>query len=158
MTLHGHSYRTTIVVFSPDKNYLVSGSDDDTLRLWDLKTGVPIALLTFSPPLISGVEFSSDGGSIIINDQSQLRFWALPPTAAACTMLSASAGKTRESTEVVKQTLRNQWLMAETQSGCRRICWVPLDSRGLHQLSHGPTVIIGGDRGRITIVDCSAFR
>jgi WD40 repeat protein len=152
MTLRGHSYRPILVVFSPDENYLVSGADDDTLRLWDVTTGVSIASLTFSSPLLSDIEFSSDGSSIIISDQSQLRFWS------PLTVPFTSAGKLCENTEVFRPTLRDQWLMAETRNGCRRISWVPLDNRGSYQLSHGHTWIIGGNRGRITIVDCSAFQ
>ncbi len=54
----GHSDMITSIEFSPDGKYLVSGSEDKTIRVWDLKsskekykfkTGVPVKSVTYSP-------------------------------------------------------------------------------------------------------------
>ena len=38
-TLEGHQGGVDCVAFSPDRQTLVSGSKDGTIRVWDLKTG-----------------------------------------------------------------------------------------------------------------------
>jgi len=37
-TLQGHTKCVRSVVFSPDVQTLASGSDDETIKLWDIKT------------------------------------------------------------------------------------------------------------------------
>jgi len=35
----GHSEVISAIAFSPDGRYILSGSDDKTLKLWDVETG-----------------------------------------------------------------------------------------------------------------------
>ena len=63
-TFAGHAGKVTSVAYSPDGRSALSGSEDGTLKLWDLATGMEIR--SFDPPTsrtceISSVAFSPDG-------------------------------------------------------------------------------------------------
>ena len=53
------------MAFSPDGKTLASGSDDDTVRLWDVATGRPIGSpLTGHTGAVDSVAFSPDGKTL----------------------------------------------------------------------------------------------
>ncbi|HEY6968564.1 MAG TPA: MFS transporter [Candidatus Angelobacter sp.] len=60
-TLTGHSTDVKSVAYSPDGKYLVSGSLDSTVKLWEVATGVN--RMTWNSPgnLVESVAFSPDG-------------------------------------------------------------------------------------------------
>ena len=49
------------VSFSPDGQTIATGSDDDTVRLWDVNTGLHIRSLREHPSGVNSVSFSPDG-------------------------------------------------------------------------------------------------
>ncbi|WP_406695264.1 protein kinase [Singulisphaera sp. Ch08] len=77
--LHGHQGFIYCLAFSRDGRLVATGSEDDTARVWEVKTGRPIG-----PPLPHGasvisVAFSPDGRTLLTgcNDQTA-RLWNLP--------------------------------------------------------------------------------
>ncbi len=59
-----HTYYYS-VVFSPDGRYIVSGSDDYAVKLWDVRSGDKVRVLTGHTEPVRSVAFSSDGKRIL---------------------------------------------------------------------------------------------
>ncbi|BCM88445.1 hypothetical protein IAD21_00276 [Abditibacteriota bacterium] len=57
----GHSSMVETVAYSPDGRELASGSSDNTIKLWDVQTGLLLRTLTGHTGIINSVAFSSDG-------------------------------------------------------------------------------------------------
>jgi WD40 repeat protein len=75
-TMKGHEYGVTSVAFSPDGQRLVSGSRDQTVRVWDAQTGAPIARLVGHEDAISSVAFSPDGQRLVSGSyDNTMRVW-----------------------------------------------------------------------------------
>src|ERR1035437_8099717 len=51
-TLTGHTAWVRSVVYSPDGHHLASGSDDKTIKLWDVGTGTCLKTLTGHSALV----------------------------------------------------------------------------------------------------------
>jgi len=60
-TLTGHSDRVRSVVYSPDGRYLASGSNDNTIKIWEVATGKELRTLTGHSGWVSSVVYSPDG-------------------------------------------------------------------------------------------------
>src|SRR6266700_5639907 len=59
-TLRGHTEEIRQIAWSPDGRLLASGSNDQTVRLWDVTTGRQIRALEGHTDDISGISFSAD--------------------------------------------------------------------------------------------------
>nr|WP_313954524.1 hypothetical protein [Aulosira sp. FACHB-615] len=75
-TLEGHNSRVNSVSFSPDGKTLASGSDDKTIKLWDISTGKILKTLTGHSNSVNSVSFSPDGKTLASGSYDQtIKLW-----------------------------------------------------------------------------------
>ncbi len=79
-TLEGHTNLVWSVVFSSDGTKLVSGSGDNTVKLWDMVTHENIATLEGHTNWVESVVFSSDGTLLASGSvDGTILLWNLSP-------------------------------------------------------------------------------
>ncbi|OQX98545.1 MAG: hypothetical protein B6I24_04985 [Bacteroidetes bacterium 4572_128] len=64
-TLKGHTYRVNSVSFSPNGKYIISGSWDETLKLWQTESGEEIRTFKGYEYRVNAVDYSPDGEFVI---------------------------------------------------------------------------------------------
>ncbi|MDE0084548.1 MAG: WD40 repeat domain-containing protein [Candidatus Poribacteria bacterium] len=74
--LKGHEDYISCLAYSPDNKIIASGSHDQTIRLWDVKTGKHIRTLTGHQDNITFLSFSPDGSTLIsVSRDMTINFW-----------------------------------------------------------------------------------
>ncbi|MEH2324039.1 MAG: serine/threonine-protein kinase [Nostoc sp.] len=76
-TLQGHSDKINSVAISPDGKTLASGSDDKTIKLWNLTTGEQIRTLPRQSFSVSSVAISRDGRTLTSVSNKTIKLWNL---------------------------------------------------------------------------------
>ena len=72
----GHSNAIGSVAFSPDGKTIVTGSGDDTLKLWDVASGRLLRIFTGHSKRVSSVAFSPSGKMLVsASFDKTLRLW-----------------------------------------------------------------------------------
>ncbi len=73
----GHKGIVSSVAFSPDGKTLVSGSEDGTIRLWSVATGMNTCMQNKSS--VSSVVFSPGGNLLASGDEDNVKLWDVAP-------------------------------------------------------------------------------
>lgn len=78
-TLTGHTDSINCIAMSPDGQILASGSEDNTIKVWDLVTGEYIATLEGHEAGVKAVVISSDGQLLVSGSADHtIKLWQLP--------------------------------------------------------------------------------
>ena len=76
--LHGHDGSVLSVSISNDNKTIVSGSSDNNIKVWNLKTGTKIHTLTGHDSSINSVSISNDGKTVVSSsDDKTIKVWNL---------------------------------------------------------------------------------
>lgn len=78
--MEGHRGVVYSTAFSPDGKHLISGGEDQSVKIWDVKTGEMIKSLEESRSKIDRVRFSPNGHFVIAASQnSMIKLWTIIP-------------------------------------------------------------------------------
>jgi len=78
-TINGHRDEVSSVAFSPDGNYVVTGSFDNTIRVWQVGSGICTETLKKHSDRVLSVDVSPDGNYIASGgSDNMLRVWHSP--------------------------------------------------------------------------------
>ena len=75
MTLRGHRQRVNTLAASPDGSRLASGSQDGTVRIWDVLSGRELATFSSGSNAVNSVAWSPDGSKLSSAEDRGLRIW-----------------------------------------------------------------------------------
>jgi WD40 repeat protein len=74
--LRGHTGWITRIAWSPDGSYLASPSADNTIRIWDMRSGACMRILKDHTDMIYSVAWSPDGQRLAsASGDNTLRLW-----------------------------------------------------------------------------------
>ncbi|MEO1591696.1 MAG: WD40 repeat domain-containing protein, partial [Cyanobacteria bacterium J06632_22] len=77
--LAGHLGRIWAVAVHPKRRRIATGSDDHSVRLWDLKTGKCLTTLAWHKNWVRAVAFSPDGQFLAsAGDDKRIQLWKMP--------------------------------------------------------------------------------
>ncbi|KAG0006776.1 hypothetical protein BGZ65_003913 [Modicella reniformis] len=92
-TLNGHSGTVNSVMFSPEGDQITSGSDDNTVRLWDANTGDCQQVFIGHSNCVNNVAYSPRGGQVAsASDDKTVRLWDVKTGDCLKTLIGHSGG------------------------------------------------------------------
>jgi WD40 repeat protein len=76
LVFQGHTASVNCCAFAPDGSFLLSGSSDRTLRLWNVSTGTALRLLRGHAAPVSGCQVSPDAALIAsVSEDGAVKVW-----------------------------------------------------------------------------------
>ncbi len=76
ISLKGHEYCVSSVIFSPDGKTLATGDEEKTIKLWDVATGKELATLKGHTESIVSLTFSADGKMLASTSEDKtIKLW-----------------------------------------------------------------------------------
>ncbi|MCX8565315.1 MAG: WD40 repeat [Glomeribacter sp. 1016415] len=92
-TLRGHRYQVNNIAYSPDSTQIATGSDDKTVRLWDLETCAILRVFDHSDKITS-VIYSPKGDQLASGSLDET-IWLWDLKTGAGRILTSSVGRVR---------------------------------------------------------------
>ncbi|KAK3312960.1 hypothetical protein B0H66DRAFT_485056 [Apodospora peruviana] len=136
-TLEGHSHRVSSVAFSPDSNLVVSGSGDNTVKIWDVATGHCTQTL--------------EGHSHSVGSVASVSSVAFSPDSNLVT-LEGHSGSVRSVAKIPYRLeygiVDNKWITR----GSENWLWLPPGCRGTCSAVAASTIAIGCLSGHVLII------
>ena len=85
--LSGHTDFVDTVIFSPDGRYIASGSDDKTIKIWDVESRACVATLSGHSAYVEAVTFSPNGKYLASGSEDKtVKIWDLAITQCVATL------------------------------------------------------------------------
>ena len=119
------------MAFLPDGKQVVSGSDDQTVRLWDAATGALLQTLEGHTGVVTSVAFSPNGKQVVSGSYNRtVRLWDAATGAPLQTLEGHTGSVTSVAFSPDGKLLRvlqvsNYWVV----EGDTNILWLPPDYR-----------------------------
>ena len=179
--LEGHTDWVRAVAFSPDGSRLASGSDDQTVRLWDAATGQEVQQLEGHTDWVRAVAFSPDGSRLASGSGDQtVRLWDAA-TGQEVQKLEGHKIDTLSFMNDNKTLLTNQGTIGIEQGsrlvlppdsssdqtlmihgswiryGSRDLLWLPQEYRSATSAFHGNIFAFGLHSGQVSFIELDSF-